>query len=232
MIAINTMQRRSFVVAIATMFLGTSAASLACSPPPPPTDYDSRISMVVTPDRPGEMGQGATGRIDFAVELLSSPTVPWIPFLILTRGMTDGSQVLPPGAQQPIRFTAAPDNICPFYEILRSGQFGLTYFYTLYEYITLQSPQSRCSLRFEVLPAATELRSVNFELMAAPEPNNCRWLRDVNPADNTVAFIYGGAATIQAVPTGGRIGWWTMAVALTAVAISGLAARRRKSHRN
>ncbi len=233
MTSIRKMHKHSLVAAIATIVSTLPALAFACSPPLL-FDYDARLSMVVSPDQPGAMGQGATGRIDFTAELLSAPTPTGIavPLRIETLGLSDASQVLPGGALQPIRLTVASDNTCPFYEQFGNGQLGATYFYTLVATVSMQAPQVQCSLRFEVLNAASQPRNLKFQAIAGLDPSNCRFFRDVNPADNIVAFAYGGAAATQAVPMGGRIGWWTMVIALAALAIGGVAARRRKSRSN
>ncbi len=235
MSSIRRAHKHSLVATIATVVSILPAVSSACSPPLL-FDYDARLSMVVSPDQPGEMGQGATGRIDFSAELLSGPTPAsaFVPLRIETLGPSDASQLLPGGALQPIRLTAAPDNSCPFYEQFGNGQFGATFFYTLVSTVTAQASQVQCSLRFEVLTAASQLRNLKFEAKGVwgGGSSNCYIFRDVNPADNTVAFPYGGATAIHAVSTGGRIGWWTMAIALAALAMGSAAARRRNSRRN
>lgn len=232
MTAIRTSHCHSLIAAIVTVVLGVPIASSACSPPPPPTDYDARLSMVVTPDQPGVMGVGATGRIDLTVELLPTPAVLGVPLQIRTLGLTDASQLLPPGALQPIRLTAAPGNTCALYEQLFAPQLGTTYVYTFDAGLNLQLPNRQCSLRIEVLPAASQLRSLKFEAATGSNPSGCMPYRDVNPADNTAAFAYGGAAATQVVPMGGRIGWWVMTIALAAMAMVGVSARRRKSRLN
>lgn len=233
MTTIGNLNKRAVVAGLATMVSILPKVASACSPPLL-FDYDARLSMVVSPDQPGAMGQGATGRIDLNVELLTGPipAADFVPLRIETLGLSDASQVLPGGALRPIRLTAAPDNSCPFYEHFGNGQLGATYFYQVVSTVSMQAPQVQCSLRFEVLTAASQLRNLKFEARAGGSPVTCYIYRDLNPADNAVAFAYGGAATTQAVPIGGRIGWWMMTIALAALAFIGVAAQRRKSRRN
>ena len=216
---------RTLAAAIAMAAINLPISADACSPPPPPIEYDARLSLAVTPDQPGALVPGTTGRIDLTVDLLSSPSGAAIPLHIRTIGYLDASQLLPPGALQPIRLTAAPDNLCPFYEQLVTPTLGATYIYTLVGNATVQAPQLRCSLHFEVLPAASQLRSLKFNVFTGFDYNGCRPYRDLNPDDDTAAFAYGGAAA-QAVSLGGPIGWLAMAALLTALAMGSVAKRR------
>lgn len=222
---------KSLAATIAVLSPPISLAQPVCDPPPPTVYYDARLSMVVTPDELGPLVPGTSGRIDFTVELSSSSSSAAIPLQIRTPTFADPPQYLPPGALQLIRFTAAQDNTCPFYEQLVTGPSFSTYFYSLAAGSILQAGQRQCSVRFEVFPAAGTVRTLKFEVSQF-DYSSCTPHRDLNLADNTVAFAYGGTAAPQAVPTGGRVGWWTMAVALAALAIGSAFFRRRKSRRS
>lgn len=214
----------ALLVTTAAIAIGMPATASACSPPVI-FNYDARLSMNVVPDAPGMLAPGATGRLEFLVDLVQSPTTALIPVSIRTRGTGTPIQGLPSGPMQPLRLSADPGSSCIFGEHSLPGPSGPTYFYSVAANVSLQTPLRQCSVRYEVLPAAMQSQQLTFDA-GTFNANSCVSHRDLVPADNAATLIYGGLPS-QPVPVGGRPLWTLLALALLAVATPRLSTKRR-----